>query len=165
MAQKKSKERREEPLGTISYQTSSQRSPPFWLLIGARKLLCFSGLYRELWRHRERLAYPRLQNRPYFAVDSPIHFLNNWSRDRPIRLTQCFTQFKPFGNKMFCFRNFHIIQMWLPHYNYCKYNTQRILTLGDLNWVQHWVIRIGLWSATLPVLHGCDRVALKWIVR
>ena len=34
---KKSKERREEPLGTTSYQTSSKRSPPFWLLIGARK--------------------------------------------------------------------------------------------------------------------------------
>ena len=27
---------------------------------------------------------------------------------------------------------------------YCKYNTQRILTPGDLNWVQHWVGRIGL---------------------
>ena len=34
---KKSKERREEPLGTMSYQTSSKRLPPFWLLIGARK--------------------------------------------------------------------------------------------------------------------------------
>ena len=33
-----SKERREEPLGTMSYQTSSKRSPPFWLLIGARKI-------------------------------------------------------------------------------------------------------------------------------
>ena len=39
---KKSKERREEPLRTMSYQTSSKRSPPFCLLIGARKLLCFS---------------------------------------------------------------------------------------------------------------------------
>ena len=38
---KKGKERREEPLGTMSYQTSSKRSPPFWLLIGARKLLFF----------------------------------------------------------------------------------------------------------------------------
>ena len=28
---------------------------------------------------------------------------------RPIRLTQCCTQFKPFGNKTFCFRNFYII--------------------------------------------------------
>ena len=27
----------------------------------------------------------------------------------PIRLTQCCTQFKPLGNKTFCFRNFHII--------------------------------------------------------
>ena len=40
---KKSKERREESLGTMSYQTSSKRSPPFCLLIGARKLLCFSA--------------------------------------------------------------------------------------------------------------------------
>ena len=38
---KKSKERREEPLGTMSYQTSSKRSPPFWLLIGTRKLVFF----------------------------------------------------------------------------------------------------------------------------
>ena len=38
---KKSKERREEPLGTMSYQTSSKRSPSFWLLIGARKFVFF----------------------------------------------------------------------------------------------------------------------------
>ena len=38
---KKSKERREEPLGTMSYQTSSKRLPPFWLLIGARKTQVF----------------------------------------------------------------------------------------------------------------------------
>ena len=38
---KKGKERREEPLGTMSYQTSSKLSRAFWLLIGARKLLCF----------------------------------------------------------------------------------------------------------------------------
>ena len=41
MAQKKSKERPEEPLGTMSYQTSSKRSPPLWLLIGARKTQVF----------------------------------------------------------------------------------------------------------------------------
>ena len=29
--------------------------------------------------------------------------------NRPNRLTQCCTQFKPFGNKTFCFKNFHII--------------------------------------------------------
>ena len=38
---KKRKERREEPLGTMSYQTSSKRSPPFRLLIGARKTQVF----------------------------------------------------------------------------------------------------------------------------
>ena len=37
----KSIERREEPLGTMSYQTSSKRSPPFWLLISARKTQVF----------------------------------------------------------------------------------------------------------------------------
>ena len=36
---KKSKELGEEPLGTMSYQASSKPSRPFWLLIGARKLL------------------------------------------------------------------------------------------------------------------------------
>ena len=41
---KKRKERREEPLGTMFYQTSSKLSSSFWLLIGARKLLCFSAL-------------------------------------------------------------------------------------------------------------------------
>ena len=38
---KKSKERREGPLGTMSCQTSSRLSPPFWLLIGARKTQVF----------------------------------------------------------------------------------------------------------------------------
>ena len=54
---KKSKERREEPLGTMSYQTSSKRSPPFWLLIGARKLLCFSA-QSEASRPMGRFVYP-----------------------------------------------------------------------------------------------------------
>ena len=43
VTKKKSKERRVESLGTMSYQTSSKRSPPSWLLIGARRLLCFSA--------------------------------------------------------------------------------------------------------------------------
>ena len=28
----------------------------------------------------------------------------------------------------------------------CKYNTRRILVQGDLNWIQHWVSRLGLLS-------------------
>ena len=43
MAQKKSKERPEEPLGIMSYRTSSKRSSPFGLLIGARKLVLSPG--------------------------------------------------------------------------------------------------------------------------
>ena len=38
---KKSKERREEPLGTMSYKTSSKRSPPFCLLIGQKNTKVF----------------------------------------------------------------------------------------------------------------------------
>ena len=29
--------------------------------------------------------------------------------NRPVRQTQCCTQFKSFGNKTFCFRNFYMI--------------------------------------------------------
>ena len=38
---KKSKERQEEPLGTMSYQTSSKQSPPFCLLIGQKNTKVF----------------------------------------------------------------------------------------------------------------------------
>ena len=38
---KKSKERREEPLGIMCYQTSSKRSPTFWLLIGQKNTKVF----------------------------------------------------------------------------------------------------------------------------
>ena len=38
---KKSKERREEPLGTMSCKTSSKRSPPFYLLIGQKNTKVF----------------------------------------------------------------------------------------------------------------------------
>ena len=37
------KVRAEEPLGILSYKTSSKRSQSFWYLIGARKSLCFSA--------------------------------------------------------------------------------------------------------------------------
>ena len=40
-ATKKSKERREEPLGTMSYQTRSKRSPPFCLVIGQKNTKVF----------------------------------------------------------------------------------------------------------------------------
>ena len=57
---KKSKERREEPLGTMSYQTSSKRSPPLWLLIGARKTQVFKfpsfTFLRAIFFHPFRLS-------------------------------------------------------------------------------------------------------------
>ena len=48
---KKSRERLEEPLGTMTHQTSSKWSPPFWLLIGARKTQ-FSGTNQKPERQR-----------------------------------------------------------------------------------------------------------------
>ena len=41
VTKKKSKERRVEPLGTMSYQTGSKRSPPSWLLIWCQKTFVF----------------------------------------------------------------------------------------------------------------------------
>ena len=61
---KKRKERREEPLGTMSYQTSSKRSPPFCLLIGARKLVFFwhqseAGTAATVWNWSGKTLSPR----------------------------------------------------------------------------------------------------------
>ena len=58
---KKSKERREEPPGTMSYQTSSKRSPPFWLLIGARKLVFFwhQSTAATVWNLSGKTLSPR----------------------------------------------------------------------------------------------------------
>ena len=63
MAQMKSKEWPEEPLGTMSYQTSSKRSQALWLLIGARKTQVF-------WHQSEArtLDFPSL---PLSAPGSP----------------------------------------------------------------------------------------------
>ena len=44
---KKIKERREEPLGTMSCQTSSKRSPPFCLLIGQKNTKSFLAPIRS----------------------------------------------------------------------------------------------------------------------
>ena len=62
---------------------------------------------------------------------------------RPIRLTQCCTQFKTSGNKKFCFRNFHIINLECHFIMQIQY-TKNLNPGSDLNWVQRWVCRIGL---------------------
>ena len=46
---------------------------------------------------------------PYNCIELLTTLLIQIIALRPIQLTQCCTQFKPFGNKMSCFRNFHII--------------------------------------------------------
>ena len=46
--------------------------------------------------------------------DEPLRSSAWEANNKPIRLTQCCTQFKPFGNKTFCFRNFHTFK-WECH--------------------------------------------------
>ena len=71
---KKSKEQREEPLGTMCYQTSSKRSPPFWPLIGARKLVFLSY---ESPHVRESMT---VLDSGFHAVDSGFRVLNSGFR-------------------------------------------------------------------------------------
>ena len=48
-------------------------------------------------------------NLPYNCIELLTTLLIQIIALRPIELTQCCTQFKPFANKMSCFRNFHVI--------------------------------------------------------
>ena len=71
---------------------------------------------------------------------------------RPIRLTPCCTQFKSPGVKILC--------VLYLHYNVAfsfkcwKFLKQNVLFPKCLNWVQHWVSRIGLLS--LYIVHLTD---------
>ena len=82
---KKSKEQREEPLGTMSYQTSSKRSPPFWLLIGARKTQVFwhqseARMAATVWNWSGKTLSGQGLFSPFFTFLCAIFF-------RPFRLS------------------------------------------------------------------------------
>ena len=70
----KNMEWREEPLGTMSYQTSSKRLSPFWLLIGAKKILCFCAQSEGrtaaiIWNWSGKTLSPgALLTIPYFSA-------------------------------------------------------------------------------------------------
>ena len=78
---KKRKERWEEPLGKMSYQTSSKLSWSFWLLISARKLLCFSAQSEDRtaatvwnWSGKTSSPFPVLFfKRLFFVPYFPAH--------------------------------------------------------------------------------------------
>ena len=57
--------------------------------------------------------------------------------NRPIRLTQCCTQFKPLGNKTFCFRNFHIMMQ-------IQYTNRSICFPGLIYWDRKWLLFLGV---------------------
>ena len=83
--------------------------------------------------------------RPYHAKneapggEAVPAILNN----RPIRLTQCCTQFKSLGVLRFFVYCICII-MWHSHLNDVEIpETKRFIPKG-MNWVQHWVSRISL---------------------
>ena len=50
----------------------------------------------------------------WLGLIKPVLFVWLGYKHRPIRLTQCCTQFRPFGNKTFCFKNFHTFK-WECH--------------------------------------------------
>ena len=60
-----------EPLGTMSYQTGSKRSPPFWLLIGARKT--------QVFRHQSAPGSPRMVK--YLFMAKTKSFLGGTRRE------------------------------------------------------------------------------------
>ena len=102
-AQKKSKEWPEEALGTMSYQTSSKRSPPFWLLIGARKTQVFwhqseARMAVTVWNWSGRTLSPgALLAVLYFSSFrlSLAPFICPWvSEDGPVSETYVFTNKK-----------------------------------------------------------------------
>ena len=64
--------------------------------------------------------------------------------NRPIRLTQCCTQFRSVRVKVLCVFYLHDnIAFTFKRYG-TEYLEQNVLFRKDLNWVQHWVSRIGL---------------------
>ena len=94
---KKSKEQREEPLGTMSYETSSKRSPPFWLLIGARKtqffLLFFTFLRATFFRPFRLSLIPTIC--PWVSEDGFMFMLLFKSH------FLCLFSFQPFSPSLF----------------------------------------------------------------
>ena len=105
---KKSKERREEPLGTMSYQTSSKRSPPFWLLIGARKTQVFwhqseARTAATIWNWSGKTLSPGALLAVLYFSSFDIYFSGRLDFPSPplsapgsLRMTQClFRYFSP----------------------------------------------------------------------
>ena len=87
MARRKIKNGEKSPWGScltrlmsylMSYQTTSKRSPPFWLLIGARKILCFSAqsearMAATVWNWSGKTLSPGLFS-PFFTFLRAIFF-------------------------------------------------------------------------------------------
>ena len=57
--------------------------------------------------------------------------------ESPIRLTQCCTQFKPPGVKIFCVLYLHYNVAFRDIYVIWKFLKQSVLFPQGLNWVQH----------------------------
>ena len=75
-------------------------------------------------------------NRPFFScAESPCN--------TPIRLTQCCTQFKSPGDKILCVLYLHYNVAFTFKWYGNSWNKTLLFPTG-LNWVQHWVSRIGL---------------------
>ena len=81
-ARRKVKNGEKSPLGTMSYQTSSKRLLPFWLLIGARKLVFFwhqsdgrnpGGSLKFNDQYQRHQQYHRQLKHPYWSIAFNFH--------------------------------------------------------------------------------------------
>ena len=68
--------------------------------------------------------------------------------NRPNRLNQCCTQFKSPGIKILCVA--FALECGIHIYMISKFMKQNVLFPKGLNWVQHWVSRLGLLSFRGP---------------
>ena len=77
-------------------------------------------------------------------------FNDIWNVYRPIRLTQCCTQFKSLGVKVLCVFYLQDNEAFTFKWYGNTWN-KNVLFPKDLNWVQHWVSRIGLCNVGIDV--------------
>ena len=120
----------------LSVEGQVERSWRHQFSVGVVKVLVsfyWTGEDSVCERHRSRVTFDLSKKSSVAAVKNflgsrSLHLNLVWRiliwncSDRPIRLTQCCTQF---GNKTFCSKYFHIISMWMRHYHTKNLNLER----------------------------------------
>ena len=137
--------------------------------------ICFSCMYNVvvkcdyILQQMQTLSYSSLSIYLLFSLQHyplPFHPLttNDFTSSyyRTIRLTQCCTQFKSPGDKILCVLYLHYnvaftFMIW-------KFLKQNVLFPRGLNWVQHWVSRIGLLLTDISLrIDPSIRLIFEWL--